>query len=258
MAAKNRRRPKSRNRFDVAGTAAFDERPVHTIPVRWVNTVIGLFLLPVAGILTQTLFSALSREAFQHGFWQTEEFWFFSLGAVLWAIMFLGLPKPVVVYVFGHELTHAIWSWAMGGRVSKFHVSGDGGHIITDKHNVFIALAPYFYPVYSIILLVAYAVLGFFTDPLPYHRWFFALLGGTWSFHITFTLWMIPKGQTDLSYHGTFFSLVLIYIMNLLLLSIMLIVAGPRVTWLSFARSFFHNTADFSSWVIHHAGQWIR
>ena len=61
-----------------------------------------------------------------------------------------------------------------------------------------------------------------------------ALIGVTWAFHFTFTCWMIPKNQTDLRDHGTFFSLVVIYLMNLLLLSVMLILASPQITFAAF------------------------
>jgi len=38
-------------------------------------------------------------------------------GAGCWLAIYLLLPKPMLVYVFGHELTHALWTLAMGGRV---------------------------------------------------------------------------------------------------------------------------------------------
>jgi hypothetical protein len=230
-------RKRSRSSRVLAGSMAarvLDAR----VPMRWVNTLIGLFLLPLAGVWTQTFFTCFSRAAINHAFWATEEFWFFGLGGLLWVIAFFGLPRPVMMYVLGHELTHAVWVWMMGGRVSRMHVSSGGGHIITDKHNVWIALAPYFYPIYSILLLVLYGALSLFIDLTPFHRWFLALLGATWGFHITFTLWMIPKGQTDLTYHGTFFSLVIIYLMNLLVLTCMLIIASPHVTMREFGSEF--------------------
>ncbi len=245
----NKRKPRS-SRFDVSGALPAARYSVLNIriPVRWVNAVIGIFLLPLAWVWTQTFFMVFSQ-AVKQNFWATEEFWFFSLGAVLWVIAFFGLPRPVLIYVFGHELTHAVWVWAMGGRVSKFKVSSDGGHIITNKHNFWIALAPYFFPLYSMLVIVVYGAAGLFIDMTPYHRWLYALIGATWAFHITFTLWMIPKGQTDLTYHGTFFSLVVIYLMNLLLLTVFLIVASPHVMPYRFAHVFYHNALDFSSWI---------
>lgn len=47
---------------------------------------------------------------------------------------------------------------------------------------------------------------------------FYGLLGVTWTFHMVWTLWMLPRDQPDLKEHGTFFSLVLIYLVNVLLL----------------------------------------
>jgi hypothetical protein len=56
---------------------------------------------------------------------------------------------------------------------------------------------------------------------------------------------MIPKNQTDLSDHGTFFSLVFIYVMNLLLLSALLVIASPQITFASFAADLVANLQNF-------------
>ena len=124
-----------------------------TIPTRWVKFVVAIFLLPVCAILTQTFFTVFARATVTQRLWAAEEFWFFSLGAVLWLIAFFGLPRPMLVYVFGHELTHALWVLLMGGRVSRFRVGREGGHIVTDRNNFWIALAPYFFPLYSLIVI---------------------------------------------------------------------------------------------------------
>ena len=105
-----------------------------------------MFLVPPAWILTRAFFSCFSTAALQHRFWASEEFWFFSLGTLLWVVTFFGLPRPMLLYVFGHELTHVIWVWLMGGRVSQFRISRTGGYIVTDTTNFWIALAPYFFP----------------------------------------------------------------------------------------------------------------
>jgi len=57
---------------------------------------------------------------------------------------------------------------------------------------------------------------------------------------------MIPKNQTDLSDHGTFFSLVIIYLMNLLLLSVMLILAARQMTFADFGADLITNIVNFS------------
>ena len=221
------------------------------IPTRWVKFVVAIFLLPVCAILTQTFFTVFARATVTHRLWAAEEFWFFSLGAILWLIAFFGLPRPMVVYVFGHELTHALWVLLMGGRVSRFRVSRDGGHIVTDRNNFWIALAPYFFPLYSLIVIAAYGILGLFMNVQPYGRLLYALIGVTWAFHFTFTCWMIPKKQTDLTDHGTFFSLVVIYFMNLALLSVMLVLASSQITFVGLGNEFALNAEKFVAWLTH-------
>ena len=221
------------------------------IPTRWVKFVVAIFLLPVCAILTQTFFTVFARATVTHRLWAGEEFWFFSLGAILWLIAFFGLPRPMVVYVFGHELTHALWVLLMGGRVSRFRVGREGGHIVTDRNNFWIALAPYFFPLYSLIVIGVYGVLGLFTNVQPYGRLLYALIGVTWAFHFTFTCWMIPKKQTDLTDHGTVFSLVVIYLMNLALLSVMLVLASSQITFVDFGRELAANADKFANWIAH-------
>lgn len=232
------------------------------IPRRWLNSVFGVFLLPIAGLLTQTFFGAFSKANVDHAISTSDEFWFFVLGAALWTLWFfgsiwsMGEPRPLRAYIFGHELTHAIWVWLWGGKVSRFEVSRDGGYILTDTHNFWIALAPYFYPLYSLALIVLYGAASLFYNvastadtlllmtPL---QWLFLLLGASWAFHLSFTIWMIPKGQSDLTYHGTFFSLVIIYLMNVLVLAVFLIVAAPEISFASFGRELSGNVEDLSA-----------
>ena len=137
----------------------------------------------------------------------------------------------------------------MGGRVSRFRVGRDGGHIVTSKANFWIALAPYFFPLYSILAIAIYGVLSFSLNVQPYGRLLYAVIGATWAFHFTFTCWMIPKNQTDLSDQGTFFSLVVIYLMNLLLLSVMLVLASSQITFADLGRDLLVNADKFARWV---------
>jgi hypothetical protein len=225
------------------------------VPTKWVKFIVALFLLPLCAVLSQTFFTSFARATVAERLWAGEEFWFFSLGAVLWLIAFFGLPRPIVLYVFGHELTHALWVWLMGGRVSRFKVGREGGHILTDKNNFLIALAPYFFPLYSILVLALYGGLSLFMDMPPYGRLLYALVGVTWAFHFSFTCWMIPKNQSDLSDNGTIFSLVVIYLINLLLLSAMLIIASPHITFASFGTDMLRNIANFSHAVVNLAGR---
>lgn len=244
MPAKPARLRKSSKRTRLHVTAA-GALPTH-VPKRWVKFFVALFLLPPAWILTQTFFTAFARTTVQDRFWITGEFWFFSLGVVLWLVAFFGLPRPLLLYVFGHELTHAIWVLLMGGRVHQFRVTRQGGHILADRTNTWIALAPYFFPIYSVLAIGVYGVCALFFDVTPYRYLLYCIIGATWAFHLSFTFWMITKGQPDLLYGGTFFSLLIIYLLNLALLVVMLVLASPQVTWAGFGRELLQNTMEFT------------
>jgi hypothetical protein len=219
------------------------------VPRRWVKFIIALFLLPICAVLSETFFTVFARATVAQRLWAGEEFWFFSLGVVLWLIAFFGLPRPMVVYVFGHELTHAFWVLLMGGRVSRFRVAHDGGHIVTDRNNFWIALAPYFFPLYSLLAIGGYGLLSVFFNMQPFGRLLYGVIGVTWAFHLTFTCWMIPKNQTDLSDQGTFFSLVVIYLLNLILLSVMLVLASPQITFAQLGSDALVNIGNFAHWI---------
>lgn len=150
------------------------------------------------------------------------------------------------IYVFGHELTHALWVLLQGGKVSEFKITKHGGHIMSDRINTWIALAPYFFPIYSLLVIALYGVVGLFCDVTPFRPVLYMLIGATWGFHLTFTLWMIPRGQTDLTYGGTFFSLTLIYILNIAVVAIFLIAASPGVTLIGFGKELILNTAELA------------
>ncbi|HEY5036879.1 MAG TPA: hypothetical protein VII74_07085, partial [Chthoniobacterales bacterium] len=92
--------------------------------------------------------------------------------------------------------------------------------------------------------------LSLFANMQPYGKILYALIGVTWAFHLSFTCWMIPKNQTDLSDNGTVFSVVVIYVLNLILLSAMLIIASPRITFASFGEDIVRNIANFAHAVV--------
>ena len=259
------RNRKAGRRLALESATPQESQPI-MIPTRWIKFVAAVLLLPIVWVLSQTFFTAFHRATVEQGFWLTEEFWFFGLGVALWTLWFFGSmwaygePRPLRVYVFGHELTHAVWVWLWSGRVTKFEGwNRDGGYVVTDTHNFWIALAPYFYPIYSFAVILAFAVVSMFVDVadvpatflfLTPLRWLFLLLGATWAFNFTFTLWMIPKGQTDLTYHGTFFSLVIIYLMNVLLLALFLIIATPKISFRSFGSELLGNAVAFAGAVV--------
>lgn len=128
---------------------------------------------------------------------------------------------PIRAYVLGHELSHAFAAWLSGARVTGFFVSHKGGHVDLSHTNSFIALAPYFLPIYAAAAALAYRLLvGLGAVPagwetFVYHG-FLGLMGLSLSFHLIHTgeaLWM--EKQPDLRQGGgVVFSLAVIALAN--------------------------------------------
>ena len=196
----------ARTAYAGAACAADDEMPHRPLADRMWNAFAGLSLLPFVCIFSIALYHTflLAMRKSQHlPFWNVHEFQMFALGAGMWltwtALSFLlwKRPRPVRAYVLGHEVMHGMMAKAFGGRVKEFHVTADGGHIVTNKYNFLIALAPYLWPFYSVPVLAAWGILHFFNMPQGVQPMLLAAFGFTWMFHLTFTLWVLPRGQSE-------------------------------------------------------------
>lgn len=142
----------------------------------------------------------------------------FLAGLALYPLAHFAAVKPMGLYVFGHELTHGVAAVLSGARVRKMKVSSRGGHVVLDRSNAFIALAPYLIPLYTVFWLSAVRLASVWR-PVP--GWLLAAgVGLTLSFHFLLTaevLW--DEHQTDLDHGGgVFVSLVLILLVNSLVL----------------------------------------
>ena len=233
-----------------------------TIPLTWLKTLLGILLLPVCYITTTTFLGVFANESSTAALLiHSAPLWFFCTGVVLWGIAFFGLPRPLYLYVLGHELTHVIFVYLCFGKVTSFKVDRTGGHIVTNRNNVLISLSPYFFPLYSTLVILGFGIAGLFVDLAAVHpnailfghvsfswSWIlFLLIGFTWAFHFTFTAWMITKNQPDLKQNGTFFSLSVIYLINLLILSAFLVLASKATSRHDFLRTWLENASQLRS-----------
>ncbi len=176
--------------------------------------LIALALLPLLAGEIWTLID-LARVAASTGKWP--DTWVFALlaGSALWLAVFLLLPRPMWLYVLGHEFTHALAAMLAGGKVTAFKVTSKGGHIMTDRVNWWIALSPYFVPIYALIWIALWLTVDFYH---PLKEWLpilFFGMGLFWCFHLTFTVSMFHLRQTDLTGQGIVFSTIIILFFNL-------------------------------------------
>lgn len=177
---------------------------------KWAKLILGILLLPFCAGAGSALVLVL------HLTRHAENMWVAALGgAACWLAIFLILPKPMRVYIFGHELTHALWTWLFGGRVKKFKASAAGGHVVVTKNNFLIALAPYFFPVYVALIVFCFAIGHLLWGWERHLVWFHFLIGAAYCFHVTLTAHILRTRQTDITSQGYLFSFVIIFLGNI-------------------------------------------
>jgi hypothetical protein len=201
--------------------------------------MLGILLLPVCLGAAKALWLVTRASGDATTTWVP-----FCAGVACWLVIFYFLPKPMWIYVFGHELTHALWNWLFGGRLKKFKVSSRGGHVLVTKNNFLIALAPYFFPVYAVILVAMFALgrwLWGWSQLLP---WFHLFLGAAYGFHVTLTCHVLRSQQSDITQHGYLFSAVVIFLGNVTVLLIGIPLLAARVKLSTALSWWLAGTAD--------------
>ena len=202
--------------------------------MKFLKMLLGLALLPAAAAVTATFADLLMSLPSEHG-GIPMGLWWFAGGFVFWLVLWVVLPRPARSYVLAHELTHALWGIAMGANVSKLRVRADGGSVNLTKTNVWITLAPYFFPLYTMTVILVHFVLQLFVPSVSeYEPFWLALVGLTWGFHVSFTLAVLMQRQPDVMEHGRIFSWTLIWLLNIagLLVWILAVTRGPWFHWL--------------------------
>lgn len=211
---------------------------------KWAKTIIAIPLLPVCIGAVLALGQVIRESGTADTTWVP-----FLAGASCWVIVFLLLPKPMWVYVFGHELTHAIWTWIFGGRVKRFKTSSKGGHVVITKSNFVIALAPYFFPLYAAVIVAAFAVAHLIWNLRSYLVWFHLLVGAAYAFHVTLTAHILRSRQTDITEQGYLFSAVIIFIGNITVLLLGIPLLAAKVNLWTTLLWWSNGTAEVFRWI---------
>lgn len=180
---------------------------------RIVKIFIGLISIPLIIASFQAFIIQLKSFAMAH---ETIPYYFFG-GFTAYLVFQSIFFKPMRTYVFGHELTHALWSMMFGGRVKKFVVRQQNGKVLLTKTNFLINLAPYFFPIYSFFVFIIYLLLKCFEKERPFLGSIIFLLGITFSFHLALLLHAFSLRQSDIKKTGRLFSLTLIILFNIII-----------------------------------------
>jgi hypothetical protein len=147
--------------------------------------------------------------------------YWFAGGFILYIIIHFVFRKPIMSYVVGHELTHALFAVLFGGSVKSFHASEKGGQVRITKSNFVITLAPYFFPLYTFFAVAGYW-LARAADASLLEPWLVLISGAAFAFHIILTLIFLQTDQNDINEHGAFFSYPLIFLFNIVLTALLI------------------------------------
>lgn len=129
---------------------------------------------------------------------------------LLWA-MFLS-KRGSFWSVIEHEMTHALFALLFFKKVHSFSAKRRrGGNVVIEGDNFIIALAPYFFPLLSIAIVVIKPSI------LNQYQWILqGLIGFTLMFHLVHLATEFHPSQPDLQRSGMVFSFIVVLFFNLL------------------------------------------
>ncbi|MFA6636481.1 MAG: hypothetical protein WCV56_05200 [Candidatus Omnitrophota bacterium] len=207
---------------------------------KFFKTVLGLAMIPVVMGTAKAFHVAISDISVFSGMLRILE-----RGVLSYLLFHLLIIRPVYLYVLGHECVHVLATWLCGGQVVSFNVTPSGGNVVTSKTNFFIELSPYFVPIYTILLGVIYTLMKAMDKTMPNMSIIFIfLIGVTLAFHFVMTAEVMKMQQSDIAKSGLLFSLVIIFISNLV---VVMAVFSPlfRISFVDFIRNSYANSVEY-------------
>ena len=135
------------------------------------------------------------------------------LGFVFFTIFYFIIGQPVRSYIIAHELSHIIFAFLTGIKVSRVSFKTDNSFVKTKGSNILISLGPYILPLYSIITILIYKVILIFVNySMLLALIFYFISGAGYSFHILSTVHYLKYDQPDMKRYGYFFSLTFVIV----------------------------------------------
>ncbi|MCM8534084.1 MAG: hypothetical protein NE330_23175 [Lentisphaeraceae bacterium] len=147
----------------------------------------------------------------------------FVIGFAVGLILFNFICRFKPVYIFGHELAHWIFAKIFMKETQNFKVGKHGGSVQVRDPNVWVVLAPYFYPTFTVLWLPSWFIFIYFKNDFAYGpEVFFAILGLSWAYHIVLTLFALKFEQSDIEKCGRPLSFSIIFTLNMLFIFVFL------------------------------------
>lgn len=181
---------------------------------RGVKILAGVLLLLFDAALLVSLFFEFKKIPWLEGVGMI-----FLCGIAAFALVNLFSKGRPFLYVFAHEVSHAIASFLTGSKVHSIYVSGSGGTTKTEKSNLLILLFPYVFPFFSVSVLSFYWALDWAGDVYALKPYFYFLMGFTLTHHLFLTCYFIFKGQSDIRKAEPVLALGLVVFLNAVVLA---------------------------------------
>lgn len=192
----------------------------------FLRLLLAVMLLPACWGTGWALFLAIAAAANAAGHFSSATLSLLA-GMAIFVPCWLFLPRPVKIYVLGHELTHALWGLLFGAMPSRIRVGANGGSVNLTKSNILITLAPYFFPFYVFLIAMVAVPVALFAKRLMYLPVWMFLVGFAWAFHIAFTVSVLAQRQSDVQTYGRVFSWVFIFLANVAIVLLALVAMTP-------------------------------
>ncbi|MFC1492554.1 hypothetical protein ACFL6O_01240 [candidate division KSB1 bacterium] len=159
-----------------------------------------------------------------------------SAGVIISLILCLMTHRSKSGVTFWHELTHMFWAKLFKGKMVSMYISPKGGYVhhrgALGAGQTLIALAPYFFPLVTVGLLLIRAIV----KP-GYTPYFSAAIGFSLAgfYYDMIKSIMIP--QSDIKGQGVLYSTIVIVFFNILFLGIIIASVSHDVTVMQFLKA---------------------
>lgn len=211
---------------------------------KFIKFLIGIFLLPFVFIFIYNFIPVVLELIKNFRFTFS-----FIIGFILYCILHKYVYNFSRVYVFAHELSHAIAAWCCGFKVSSIQVKEESGQTKVSDVNTFVLLAPYCFPLYVVVCIIGFYIASlFWKDIFMYNSLFLGLLGFFMALHLIHTYKAITETeQSDIKLAGGgVFSFALIAVVNLIILILLIHFLFPvLIAPISLIKQVFIQTIDF-------------
>jgi hypothetical protein len=149
----------------------------------------------------------------------------FVSGALFWIV----LRKKLGFFgVFGHEFAHLVMGLLMFQKPEAFFATASRGHVRVGGKNFLVDLAPYYFPTFSVVLLLVFPLLKASAYPV-----YFAVLGFVTGYHLISQIIDFKFYQGDIRVSGKAFSVLFCLFASLLAFGFIFafVVGGYRGGW---------------------------